>query len=66
MRRASRKSHVKMLTYSREDWDIETYEVFGEGRDPNPCPRCERIGFYGPRIEEPSLRYRQCRFCGFT
>ena len=66
MRRASRKSQVRVLTYSRENWDFETYEVFGEGRDPNPCPQCERIGFYGPRIEEPGRRYRQCRFCGFT
>ncbi len=54
------------FTYSRQDWDLETYEVFGEGRDPSPCPLCERIGFYGPRIEEPERRYRQCRFCGFT
>ena len=52
--------------YTREAWDDECYAVFGEGRDPAPCPRCGHTGFYGPRIEEPERRFRQCRFCGFT
>lgn len=53
-------------SYTREKWDDECYAVFGEGRDPAPCPRCGRTGFYGPRIEDPDHRFRQCRFCGFT
>ena len=40
--------------------------MFGEGRDPGPCPECRRTGFYGPRIDPTERHYRQCRFCGFT
>ncbi len=54
------------LIYTQEDWDSECFLNFGEGRDPGPCPGCERVGFYGPRFEEPDRRYRGCRFCGFT
>jgi len=54
------------LPFSRADWEAACYVAFGEGRDPATCPDCGRTGFYGPRIEEPDRRYRQCRFCGFT
>ncbi len=53
-------------SYTIQVWDAECYAVFGEGRDPVPCPACGRTGFYGPRIAEPAERYRACRFCGFT
>jgi hypothetical protein len=52
--------------YARQDWDDECFAVFGEGRDPRPCPVCAHTGFYGPRITAPDRHYRQCRFCGFT
>jgi hypothetical protein len=53
-------------TYSQADFEEECFEQFGEGRDPEPCPVCERVGFYAPRIVDPDGRFRQCRFCGFT
>ena len=34
-----------------------------------PCPACQTVGFYGPRIYpgqgEPTRKYRACKFCGF-
>jgi len=35
-----------------------------------PCPQCETVGFYGPRISYSSngtveRKYRACKFCGF-
>jgi len=33
-----------------------------------PCPQCKTIGFYGPRkdpIDNPTRKYRACKFCGF-
>jgi hypothetical protein len=53
------------LTFSRDDWEEESYELFVERADPRPCPKCGRTGFYGPRASDPGLKYRQCRFCGF-
>lgn len=34
-----------------------------------PCPNCNTLGFYGPRIypkppAEPNRKYRACKFCG--
>lgn len=52
--------------YTLAAWDAECYSVFGEGRDPAPCPSCGRTGFYGPRMAEPEEHYRACRFCGFA
>lgn len=52
--------------YTAADWNAECYIAFGEGRDPAPCPACDRTGFYGPRVAEPDERFRACRFCGFT
>lgn len=67
-RRSSRltSQRAALEPYTRADWDAETYAMYGEGRDPAPCPACSRTGFYGPRFEDPDRRYRQCRFCGFT
>jgi len=55
----------RALTFSRKDWEEESYELFVERGDPRPCPKCGRTGFYGPRASDPGLKYRQCRFCGF-
>jgi len=52
--------------YSLADWEDDCFHMFGEGRDPEPCPECGRTAFYGPRILDPDRRFRQCRFCGFT
>ncbi len=57
---------LPQLPFSRADWEAACFAAFGEGRDPAICPDCGRTGFYGPRIEEPERRYRQCRFGGFT
>ena len=53
------------VSYSQADWDEETFALFAEGRDPPACPKCGRIGFYGPRVSEQTGRHRACRFCGF-
>jgi hypothetical protein len=55
----------RTLTYSRDAWEEESYELFVERAEPRPCPKCGRTGFYGPRASDPGLKYRQCRFCGF-
>ncbi|MCH7874433.1 MAG: hypothetical protein IH965_03945 [Gemmatimonadetes bacterium] len=48
-----------------ESWDEDCLRLFGEGRDPGPCPSCGQTGFYGPRVGGQGRRYRACRFCGF-
>ncbi len=53
------------LTYSEQDWDEDSYSLFGERTDPKPCPSCARIGFFGPRAADPGIKFRCCRFCGF-
>ena len=30
-----------------------------------PCPQCGVAGFYGPRIDSDSKKYRACKFCGW-
>lgn len=50
--------------YSAAAWDEDAFGMFAEGRDPNPCPACGRVGFFGPRVVGVS-KYRACRFCGF-
>jgi hypothetical protein len=57
---------ARKFVYTAHDWDAEAYRVYGEGRNPSPCPVCRRTGFYGPRIAGEDRHYRQCRFCGFT
>jgi len=56
---------VRIGEYTRDDWDAESYSIFGEGGNPAACPECGRTGFYGPRFAEPERRFRACRFCGF-
>ncbi|MBI2042718.1 MAG: hypothetical protein HYT21_03175 [Candidatus Nealsonbacteria bacterium] len=29
------------------------------------CPKCGEVGFYGPRIDPDSKKYRACKFCGW-
>lgn len=55
----------RVFTYTENDWDEESYQLFVERGDPRPCPECGRTGFYGPRAADPGLKYRACRFCGF-
>lgn len=50
--------------YPASVWDEEAFAVFAEGRDPQPCPVCGRMGFFGPRVVGV-VRHRACRFCGF-
>ena len=57
--------NVGTLEYSLEDWESDSYQLFVERADPQPCPQCGRTGFYGPRASDPALKYRACRFCGF-
>jgi len=54
------------LEFTEADWDQESYELFGERMDPRPCPKCGRTGFFGPRAADPGLKFRSCRFCGFS
>ena len=53
------------LTYSEQDWDEDSYSLFGERTDPKPCPSCGRTGFFGPRAADFGVKFRCCRFCGF-
>lgn len=64
--RNSRTSGATAPRYTLADWEDDCFHMFGEGRDPQPCPECGRTAFYGPRILDPDKRFRQCRFCGFT
>ena len=50
-------------TYLASAWDEEAFAAYAEGRDPQPCPVCGRIGFYGPRVVG-AMKVRACRFCG--
>ncbi len=52
--------------YGLEDWDEDSYQLFVERKDPEPCPICGRTGFYGPRAADPGVKFRSCRFCGFN
>ena len=56
---------VDALEYNMSDWEEESYQLFVERADPQPCPRCGTTGFYGPRAVDPGIKYRACRFCGF-
>ncbi len=51
--------------YTVREWDDATYAMAAERADPEPCPRCNRTGFYGPRAMDHGKKFRQCRFCGF-
>lgn len=52
------------LAYTAAAWDEDAFAAYAEGRDPQPCPTCGRVGFFGPRVVGVS-KLRQCRFCGF-
>ena len=60
-----RSSKMPKLQYTEADWEEDSYGLFVEGIDPEPCPECGRTGFYGPRAADPGLKFRECRFCGF-
>lgn len=51
--------------YTVREWEDATYAMAAERADPEPCPRCNRTGFYGPRAMDHGKKFRQCRFCGF-
>jgi len=51
--------------YTEEQWDEDSYLLFGERSDPRPCPSCGQTGFYGPRAADMGLKFHSCRFCGF-
>ncbi|MFC1639767.1 hypothetical protein ACFL3B_03275 [Gemmatimonadota bacterium] len=53
------------VRYTEQEWEEESYSLFGERTDPKPCPACGRTGFYGPRAADPGVKFRSCRFCGF-
>ena len=53
------------IHYSEQEWDEDSYSLFGERTDPKPCPSCGRTGFFGPRAADPGVKFRCCRFCGF-
>ena len=61
----SRSCNRTRHPYSEQDWDDESYALFGARADPVPCPDCGRTGFYGPRAKDPDEKLRTCRFCGF-
>ena len=65
-----RKSQSQLLpsswigTYTERKWRLD-WKIRDEStKAPPPCPKCQRIGFFGPRIR-PFQTYRACRFCGF-
>ncbi len=51
--------------YTEEQWEEDSYMLFGERAEPRPCPKCGHTGFYGPRAADPALKFHCCRFCGF-
>ena len=57
---------ILALSYTEEDWESDSYDLYAERSDPAPCPDCGRTGFFGPRAQDPGLKFRACRFCGFT
>ena len=66
-----RRSRIKALSpdclalaYTPTDWQREN-DALEEGGDPQPCPCCDRRGFYEPREADYDRRYRACKFCGF-
>jgi len=54
-----------MPRYTEQEWDEDSYRLFGERIDPESCPTCGRTGFFGPRAADPGVKFRCCRFCGF-
>lgn len=50
--------------FTEQDWEDALYAQAAECADPEPCPHCNRTGFYGPRALG-SIKARSCRFCGF-
>ncbi len=54
------------LTYRDEDWEEDSYALAAACLDPSPCPLCNRTGFFGPRARDGGVKFRACRFCGFT
>ena len=61
-----RSAEKPALQYTEREWEDESYSLFGERTDPRPCPECGRTGFFGPRAADPGLKFRCCRFCGFS
>ncbi len=59
--------------FTEEQWESEmqspgiqvelTSGPFSFGKS-LPCPVCEVVGFYGPRVAG-QRKYRACKFCGF-
>ena len=60
-----RSVNKETLQYTEQEWDEDSYRLFVECTDPEPCPRCGRTGFFGPRAADPGVKFRCCRFCGF-
>jgi hypothetical protein len=54
------------LEYTEEQWEEDSYLLFVERSDPQPCPKCGQTGFYGPRAADPGVKFRCCRYCGFS
>lgn len=62
--------------YTEEQWaeDVNLNEFCGLHKNwfssgcTIPCPNCKTVGFYGPKQdpeENPTRKYRACKFCGF-
>ena len=54
-----------MTGYSPGDWAADMVALHIRNAQPQPCPRCGRTGFYGPRHDGAARMYRACKFCGF-
>ncbi len=57
---------ILSLRYRDQDWEQDSYALAAECADPGPCPLCSRTGFFGPRARDGGVKFRACRFCGFT
>lgn len=57
------KELSEVRAYSEADWQADNTALV-EGYDAHPCPRCDRRGFYAPRLGGTDWHYRACKFCG--
>ena len=53
-----------MTEYGLADWTAEVTALHVARQAPPQCPKCGRTGFYGPRWDARTRRYRACKFCG--
>ena len=59
--------------YTEKQWEEERRLNKFCGQHPNwfhsgctlQCPQCGAAGFYGPKIDSDSNKYRACKFCGW-